>query len=37
MIKTDIGEYIVGAYLKVIKKCDIIYYNDRSPVGGLKV
>jgi len=36
MIKTDIGEYIVGAYLKVIKKCDIIDYNARPPGGGLE-
>jgi len=36
MIKTDIGEYIVGAYLKVIKKCDFIDYNARPPVGGLE-
>ncbi|MDD5659927.1 MAG: hypothetical protein PHR39_07990 [Actinomycetota bacterium] len=36
MIKTDIGEYIVGAYLKVIKKCDFIDYNARPPGGGLE-
>jgi hypothetical protein len=36
MIKTDIGEYIVSAYLKVIKKCDFIDYNARPPVGGLE-
>jgi hypothetical protein len=36
LIKTDIGEYIVGAYLKVIKKCDFIDYNSRPPVGGLE-
>jgi hypothetical protein len=36
MVKTDIGEYIVGAYLKVIKKCDFIDYNARPPVGGLE-
>ena len=35
-IKTDIGEYIVGAYLKSIKKCDFIEYNVRIPGGGLK-
>jgi len=36
MIKTDIGEYIVGAYLKIIKKCDFVDYNVRPPVGGLE-
>jgi hypothetical protein len=36
MIKTDIGEYIVGAYLKVIKKGDFIDYNARPPGGGLE-
>ncbi|MBA3471045.1 MAG: hypothetical protein H0T53_15530 [Herpetosiphonaceae bacterium] len=32
---TDIGEHIVGAYLKLIKHCDIIDYNARTPGGGL--
>ena len=36
MIKTGIGEYIVGAYLKIIKKCDFVNYNVRPPVGGLE-
>jgi hypothetical protein len=36
MIKTEIGEYIVGAYLKIIKKCDFVDYNVRLPLGGLK-
>ncbi|MBB5171921.1 hypothetical protein [Texcoconibacillus texcoconensis] len=36
MIKTDIGEYIVGGYLKVIKECDFVDYNVRLPGGGLK-
>jgi len=36
MIKTDIGEYVVGAYLKIIKKCDFVDYNVRPPVGGLE-
>lgn len=30
------GEYIVGAYLKIIKKCDFVDYNVRPPGGGLK-
>jgi len=30
------GEYIVGAYLKVIEKCDFIDYNVHPPVGGLE-
>jgi len=36
MIKTDIGEYIVGAYLKIVEECDFIDYNVRPPGGGLK-
>ncbi|MEO0074488.1 MAG: hypothetical protein ABIK31_00050 [candidate division WOR-3 bacterium] len=35
-MKTDIGEYIVGAYLKIIKKCDFVDYNVRPPGGGVK-
>ncbi len=33
---TDIGEFIVGAYLQLIKKCDFIDYNIHPPGGGLK-
>ena len=33
---TDIGEYIVGAYLKIIRGCDFVDYNVRSPGGGLQ-
>ena len=33
-MKTDIGEYIVGAYLKIIKECDFVVYNVRPPGGG---
>ncbi|NOY88757.1 MAG: hypothetical protein GXO93_05110, partial [FCB group bacterium] len=29
-------EYIVGAYLKLIEKCDFVDYNMRPPGGGLK-
>jgi len=36
MIKTDIGEYIVGAYLKIIKECDFVDYNVKPPGGGLE-
>lgn len=32
----DVGEYIVGAYLKLIKECDFIEYNVRPPGGRLK-
>jgi len=35
-MKTDIGEYIVGAYLKVIEGCSFIDYNVRPPGGGLE-
>ncbi len=33
---TDVGEYIVGAYLKLKLYCDFVDYNVRSPGGGLK-
>ena len=33
---TDVGEYIVGAYLQMIKKCDFVDYNVRFPGGGLR-
>jgi hypothetical protein len=33
---TGIGEYIVGAYLKLIEECDFIDYNVRTPGGGIK-
>lgn len=33
---TDIGEYIVGAYLKLILNCDVVDYNVRPPGGGLE-
>jgi len=33
---TDIGEFIVGAYLQLVEKCDFIDYNVRPPGGGLK-
>ena len=32
----DVGEYLVGAYLQVIKECDIVSYNQRPPGGGLE-
>ncbi len=32
-MKTEVGEYIVGAYLKIIKECDFVDYNVR-PRGG---
>jgi len=35
-MKTDVGEYIVGAYLKIIEECDVIDYNVRVPGGGLE-
>lgn len=34
-MNTEMGEYIVGAYLKLIKKCDFVDYNVRRPNGGL--
>ena len=35
-MKTDVGEYLVGAYLKIIKECDFIGYNIRFHELGLK-
>lgn len=35
-MKTEMGEYIVGAYLKIIKECDFIDYNIRPPGGGIE-
>ena len=35
-MKTEIGEYVVGAYLKVVLGCDFIDYNVRPPGGGLE-
>jgi hypothetical protein len=35
-MKTDIGEYIVGAYLKSFYNCDYVDYNVRIPGGGIK-
>lgn len=36
MIKTDIGEYIVGAYLNMKEECTLVDYNVRPHGGGLK-
>jgi hypothetical protein len=33
---TDVGEYLVGAYLQLIEECDFVDYNIRPPGGGLK-
>lgn len=34
-MNTEMGEYIVGAFLKLVKGCDFIDYNVRRPGGGL--
>ena len=34
-MQTEIGEYIVGAYLKYLLNCDVVDYNVRDPNGGL--
>jgi hypothetical protein len=31
---TDIGEYLVGAYLKLVEGCNVVDYNARPPGGG---
>jgi len=33
---TDVGEYIVGAYLRLRLDCEVVDYNVRPPGGGLK-
>jgi len=33
---TDIGEYLVGAYLQLVEECDFVDYNVRPPGGGIK-
>jgi hypothetical protein len=33
---TEMGEYIVGAYLKLVLECDVVDYNVRPPGGGLR-
>jgi hypothetical protein len=30
------GEFLVGAYLKLIEECDVVDYNVRMPGGGLE-
>ncbi len=32
---TDVGEYFVGAYLRLEEECDFVDYNVRPPGGGL--
>ena len=34
-MNTEMGEYVVGAWLKLIRKCDFIDYNVRRPGGHL--
>ena len=33
---TEVGEYLVGAYLKLCLGCDFVDYNVRPPGGGLE-
>jgi hypothetical protein len=35
-VPTEIGEFVVGAYLKEIEQCDFVDYNVRPPGGGIK-
>ena len=34
-MNTEMGEYLVGAWLKEVKECDFIQYNARLPEGHL--
>lgn len=36
MTAPEMGEYLVGAYLKIVEGCDYVDYNVRFPGGGLK-
>ena len=33
---TDVGEYLVGAYLQLKMECDVVDYNVRPPGGGYR-
>jgi hypothetical protein len=35
-MSTEVGELLVGAYLKVVERCDFVGYNVRPTGGGLK-
>jgi hypothetical protein len=35
-MRTEPGEYLVGAYLKLVEHCDFVDYNVRIPGGGLE-
>lgn len=35
-MNTDVGEFLVGAHLKIIEQCDVVDYNARPPVPGLE-
>jgi hypothetical protein len=35
-VPTEMGEYVVGAYLKMVKGCDHVGFNVRPPGGGIK-
>lgn len=35
-MKTEIGEYVVGAYLRLIEECEAIEYNVIPPGGGIE-
>ncbi len=32
----EMGEYLVGSYLKIVEGCEVADYNVRSPQGGMK-
>jgi hypothetical protein len=34
-MSVEMGEYLVGAYLKVVERCDFVSYGMRPPGGGL--
>jgi hypothetical protein len=35
-MKTEIGEYLVGAWLKLVVACDFVDYNVRPPAQGIE-
>ena len=35
-MRTEPGEFLVGAYLKLVEACDVVDYNVRVPGGGIE-
>jgi len=35
-MSTEVSEYVVGAYLRIMKGCDFVNYNVRRIEGGIR-